>query len=775
MPRFVDTQSNFSGGQVDPAVQARSDLELYKKSSKELSNCAVRITGGIDKRPGHEFINEFANSGIGTFNDHRLIPFLFNDSQRYAVILGASSLAVQTVDGTTCTITTGGGAAPTWTEAEMLELTWTHVADTMILFHKDHQPRTLIRTGATAFTLNLFGFTSKQTGEINCPMLPKRSDLGVYVKTSSHYGNGVTVTTLPTAQWTLDDVGKQISVEGVTGLIQSVNTLSGSKYLNAVVNFHDKMDLFIKLTQDPGYAFGPLEEINRIGDVLHDYSNGSSGGVGPTGTKQAPEMSVKRVNNGASTMICRAINEHVPAALDYMWNLTSHRDFRVLTAAIDTAELRDWWEEEAYNDEYGWPACGTFHEGRLWIAGGDNCPYHVFGSKVGNWFDFNTEDGGPADAIAVTAASNNLANILHLHSTDDLQAYTDAGMLKAPSTDDTPLAPDNTRFKQQTNYGCSNIKPYDFDGATFFVQENNKTIRENIFDASNREKHSSLAISLTAEEMIKDVKSATVLTGINERNEQYALFLNTDNTLAVYQSNREEGARSWAPWSYSLNQGIFQILDIQAIGNEAFVLVRTVRIAGSVDNRYYFAKVAFDQTMDMAVELTHVSGEVWNMPAVIRDYYALGKQAVITMGDASGNKKHAYYLGEYTIDYTTGNVTIPGIDAAYASYTVWAGIHTDSVIKPLPISKVYTDGDVLVDVKRVSAITVDSLNTAQLRVDNQDMSPLSSYADLGVEPISFTGLTKYYLMGWDYAQDIEIRNTLPLPFHIRSLIREVEI
>ena len=69
-----------------------------------------------------------------------------------------------------------------------------------------------------------------------------------------------------------------------------------------------------------------------------------------------------------------------------------------------TAIPQDSWEiESGYEDVWsstrGWPRTCTFHEGRLYFGGSTQRPSTIWGSKVGQFFDFNPDLAYDDDAV----------------------------------------------------------------------------------------------------------------------------------------------------------------------------------------------------------------------------------------------------------------------------------------------------------------------------------------------------------------------------------------
>ncbi len=62
MPRFVDIQTNFSTGELDPLLRSRVDLAQYNNALSKATNVVVQPQGGLRRRPGLKYLAELPNS-----------------------------------------------------------------------------------------------------------------------------------------------------------------------------------------------------------------------------------------------------------------------------------------------------------------------------------------------------------------------------------------------------------------------------------------------------------------------------------------------------------------------------------------------------------------------------------------------------------------------------------------------------------------------------------------------------------------------------------------
>lgn len=595
-------------------------------------------------------------------------------------------------------------------------------------------------------------------------MLPLRFDKGMDVIAVNYRGaatNSARITAVKSNTFKTSDVGKRFYIEDGYFVCDSFVT-------DQVIDGH-----FLSKAED--FWDIPMTNAANFYTIGETIVQGSAATGGPF---DRAKLEIFRFYIDGNGLVGRRTNDIAPVVTNTFKGLQSEVQLAPLSAGVSVTSsyVREYWTEEVYNDDNGWPACGVFHEGRLWIAGGDPAPYHVFGSQSGDYFNFSVGEGLPNEGIAVPCLTDNLAEIIHLHSADNLQAFTNAGMLYAPSTEDVPLAPDNMRFLPQNKYGVSHLPPHVFDRATISIQENNKTVRENAYDVTAQKIESS-PISMTASDLLTNIVDSTVSYGLNERDEQYALFLNEDGSMAVFHSTRDENIRAWVPWSFPLSGNGGLIKQICSVGNEIFALVESDTTYLADFYNYHLVKLNFNTHLDMFSELTYVGAGIgyttWKVNYTYSSEEFEGRTVAVIMDDGAGDE-NAYYLGEFPVATTTGYINIP-IDSSYSGRTLKAGWLYDSRIVPLPLTRVLAEGDVLVDVKHVSAITLDLLNTMHIKVDGQDLDPLILFDDLDEVPVKFSGLRKFYLMGWDYRQDIEIIHSIPIPFELLALTREVEI
>ena len=164
MARFVDFQTNFVTGELDPLLRARVDLQQYNNALAKATNVVIQPQGGLRRRPGLKHIIELPNSGTeSAANGVRLINFEFSVDDSYMLCFVATRMFV-IKDGVLITDINGTGnnfLTTSITAAMLDDLCWVQSADTMVIVHPDLSPVKLVRGGTDAsWTISTITFDS---------------------------------------------------------------------------------------------------------------------------------------------------------------------------------------------------------------------------------------------------------------------------------------------------------------------------------------------------------------------------------------------------------------------------------------------------------------------------------------------------------------------------------------------------------------------------------------------------------------------------------------
>lgn len=158
-----------------------------------------------------------------------------------------------------------------------------------------------------------------------------------------------------------------------------------------------------------------------------------------------------------------------------------------------------------FSDSSSYPACGTYHEGRLWLSGAIG--NRIDGSVSNDIFNFSPTavDGTVADnnAIDYTFNAQDINSIFWMTPQQTgIICGTQAGewLIQASTAGDV-LTPTSIQAKRVTKYGGANVEPVNAPFATLFVERNNRKMLEYLADVFTG-KYSAINVSLTGSHLL---------------------------------------------------------------------------------------------------------------------------------------------------------------------------------------------------------------------------------------------------------------------------------
>mgnify|MGYP003143547768 FL=1 len=211
--------TNFSSGELNPLLAARTDAKAYFDGAKQCRNWYLLDEGGVMRRPGTEYKNTF-----GT-RETRIIPFIFSNDE--VAIFALSNNRLDVVDSNGANVQTNITSNCNWTTAQLFELNYAQFGDTVFITHRDNPIIEIKRTSATNFTVSLFAFEDDDTvtvNSINKTTQPfyKYANSTITLTPGATTGNSVTLTASSSVFVSahngtyLSIGGKQVKIVGFT-------------------------------------------------------------------------------------------------------------------------------------------------------------------------------------------------------------------------------------------------------------------------------------------------------------------------------------------------------------------------------------------------------------------------------------------------------------------------------------------------------------------------------------------------------------------------------
>lgn len=254
--------------------------------------------------------------------------------------------------------------------------------------------------------------------------------------------------------------------------------------------------------------------------------------------------------------------------LDKQWQITEYTSPTVVTAytnsqyTLPSKPVSDW-SESAFSARRGWPCSITFHQDRLVFGGSKSWPSGIWMSCVGRHNNFNVGTGLDDEAIFLTLISEQRQQICTVVSSDNLQILTNVGEWAISSK---PLTPSVVDVKQHTSVGSvasRYLPPQKIEGATVFISNTEKDIRELSLDAlgENYNARDLCAVS-------KHLMNTPIDLSYNEDTRQlYVVMINGD--MATLNQNSALGISAWARYKTA-----GQFKSVATIGGVTYVIVQ---------------------------------------------------------------------------------------------------------------------------------------------------------------------------------------------------------
>jgi hypothetical protein len=723
--RIMQFQTNFSVGELDPLIRARTDLAQYKNALEEATNVIIQPQGGFKRRDGMKFIYDFGSS----FTDFKVIPFEFSVDDSYLLVFVNQRIYVFKSGVLQANINGSGNdyiTATDITTAMLDEINYTQAVDTLILCHEDLQTKRLVRNSDTSWTLENLPIT-------NLPQYAYSFDTHMpdFTITPSASTGNITIT----ASAVTTDTG---TAQG--GAASTITLKSASSYTSD----DQPNGMFITLTSGTGSGqTRHVENYVASTKVLTVYPAWDTAPDNTTGYK-VEAFAPSAVGEYAQVTSTFGRARYVEYVSSTVMKAVTEVDF------FDTDDIvAGFWEsehgyEDVWSNTRGWPRSAAFHEGRLYFGGSKSRPNTIWGSGVINYFDFNAGSGLDDESVEATINTNQLNTIVNLFSGNDFRIFTTGGEFVILQSGNDPITPSNFFVRPQTRLGSkAGIPIEELNGASIFIQRQGKSI--NVFQfGDTTASYQVQNISALSSHLLKGpVDMAARRAASTDESDRLFVVNGTDGSMAVYSIL--VGQNVIAP-SRFVTDGEYIAVGVEVA--DVYVIVK--RTVNGADN-YMLEKFDANLTLDSvknggaasSVTMDQLQGETVQ---IIRDGVLEPEQVVPA--------------SPYTITFAS---------PATSSYQV--GLNYTVTARTMPAEPVLSSGSVQGFKKRIIQVDAIVNSTQDMTINGKQVSFRNfgeDVLDSAVEP--FTGIkTVHGLLGYSGTGQITISQSVPLEMIVLGL------
>ena len=722
MTRIVQFQTNFSVGELDPLLRARTDLQQYSNALETAQNVIVQPQGGVSRRPGTKYIHNFGAS----FTDFKIIPFEYSVTDSYTLVFVDQRIYVFK-GGVLQTNINGSGndyiTATAITASMLDELNFTQAVDTLILCHEDLQTQRLVRNSDTSWTLS----------DLPLSFIPQYAyALDFHQPTFTITPSAIDGNIEITASSATTDTGTAQAGSSSTITLKTSSSFTSDDQPNG---------MFIKITAGTGSGqTRHVEDYVASTKVLTVYpdwdtapDNTSSYSIQPFWESAVGEYAVAVSGFGRARYIEYVSNTKMKAYVE--------------TPFFDTDAIvsGDWESEHGYEDTWsstrGWPRSAAFHEGRLFFGGAKSRPNTIWGSKVIDYFNFDTGTGLDDEGVEATINTNQLNVITHINSGPDLQIFTTGGEFIVAQANIDPITPSTFLVKPQSRIGSKPGVPIeDLQGATIFVQRQGKSIISFQFTDTTAS-YGTTPLSVLSSHLLNDPVDMSVRRATSTDETDRLFLVNNDGTMAVYSILQSQNII--APSKFVTDGSYI------AIGNELATTYCIVKRNVGGTDVYYLEQFDDDVTLDCAK-----TG---------------GAASSVLIGHLHGKTLEIIRDGIVEPSQTTPPYTVTFETAATTSYQV--GLNYTVTVKTMPAEPQLAQGSVQAKKKRIVQVDAIVYETQNMTINDKLVSFRNFGESVLDSPVQqFTGTkTMHGLLGFSGTGQITISQTVPLKMTVLGI------
>lgn len=712
MTRFRELKTNFVAGEFDELLEGRSDIKHYFNGADLLRNVVVLPQGGFRVRPGSRFlwtVPEVPEIDGGGLSNIRLCSFQFSTEQAYLFVFHHKTVTIFRNEAIVATVVTP------WHSSDLLAevaadgamisagISWAQSLDTLLVFHEDFQPRQIQRAGShTAWNIGLYAFSN----------IPQRAfPGGVYV-------NGV------------DEI-QQIEIS-----------------LGTDQTWHngDTFKLILEDEETDNIGFDTDETIlaARIQVALRALPNTADDIIVST---PGPETIVVFFTGADGDRPWGAL------AINIVSTEEANPDMSIV---VTTPGARP--GEDSWSNARGWPRCGVFFQGRLFMAGSYSLPNTVWASRSGAPADFNNKRQSVDYGFEFSSDTDDVPAFLAIYAGRHLQLFSTAGEFYVPVSESEAITPENFVLRRTTSRGIRPGLPvYEVDGGTLFVQRRGKTLREFIY-ADAESAYQANSVSLLSSHLMRDPVGMAMQKSSSTDAADFLFMANSDGTMTVFCTLRTQEVNAFTLW--------------QTLGN--WLDVKTV-----LDGVY----TAAERTVDgEPVRFIEVLDET-----VSTDCAVLGA-GVASVGTAAhlGTQEVDILLDGYVQprgDMVDGEVSFARpSDATWEIGLPWPDVHPDFpgfrwLVRTLAPEQSLSDGTMAGRKRKISNVSMMLHQTTGIIVQRNRVPFQQFGAELLDQPVPiFSGRKRVpVLLGWSYDGKLAMGDTVPTRATVTQLSYAVSV
>lgn len=810
MPKVTYNQTNFTAGELSPRLYGRTDIERYQNAAKVIQNGIPLVHGGVIKRPGTRY------TATAKFSDRttRLIPYVFNKDQAYMLEFGDQYIRFYKNGAQIMNGLVPYEIASPYSYLWLHDIRYVQGADSMFLAHENAKIRRLQRFADDKWVLDVAPFVCEPFAENGLrpsvsltlsaatvgtgrtltagAAIFLASDVGREVV----YNGGIALITAFTSSTqvtaTITVAFDTTSIAGnqwlITGSPQSVLFSSEKGPVGAKVKLDSGKsettgtaktiedanwaggEITIKITAH-GYVNGdvvvisacaPAEYYNgtfKIKGVTADTFKYSVGGINIPDASQFGYAAKVTQNSPIDTFRAADVGKYVRInrglvkITEYVSPTLVNGEVRQEMDAKVPAQAGAWsLESSVWNNYDGYPRAVSLFEQRLVAGGSPAYPQQFWMSTSAEYLDF---EGGldDDDALSFVISSDQINPISHIAQVRILAALTNGGEFTLRGGIEKPITPTNVQIKNQTTFGCNDVRPVRVGNELLFVQRGNRKLMAFAYKSGgiDGDDYTANDLSILAEHI---TESGIVDMCYQQEPDSVLWCVRSDGLIATMTINRDQDVIGWARHT---TDGFFEsVASIPAEnGDDVYAVVRRVINGNTVR---YIERFDSSLHVDCSISGTSIPGaETWT------GLGHLEGKTVNILADGSVMPQQVVSGGSITL--------------SRKAYSIQIGLPLTTRLELLTPEIQTGVGSAQGNAMRTSEVSIRFKDTIGCKVNGDVVAFREFGEDVLDQPVAeFSGVKRIENLGWGRgSSDIVIEHDQPLPFHLLAVIRKFTV
>ena len=756
--------SSFNSGELSPKLWNRVDLDKYGSGCRTLENFITMPYGGINRRPGTQFISEVKDST----KKARLIGFNFSVTTNFVLEFGNQYIRFYSNGAQ---ILSGGNPyeiSSPYLEADLFELQYCQINDVMYIAHANYPVYKLSRLADDNWTLAAV--------EWDYPPFRDENITATTITPSATTGNGITLTA-SSSIFTADNVGGyyRIGTRRATSSIKIALTANGNSDTMAVLGKWEfttsgkwKCTILVEASYDKGSTW----------ETVRSFYGDQDRNIITTGTQTRDCLMRLRVADYSSSVApTYAYLDAVEATVYGVVKITGYTSGTVVTgnvvkdlhtAAAGTATKH--WAEGEWSTRRGFPRSVTLHQQRLFFGGSKSNAVRIWGSTTGDFENFlvTTFDDGSL-SLTLSAVEQNIINWILSYKNSLVIGTSGDEFVLSPATG-AVLSPTNLDIQRNSRFGSAYIPAALVNNAVIYTQRHGRKLQE-LFYNFQTENFISQDLTLLAEHV---TYGGVIQHAFQQQLDSTFWVVTGQGILAGMTYDRNQNVVSWHRHTTDGSfESVSSIYGATTSGDEVWVIVK--RTIGGNTKRYV---ERFDPNYRDTLDLEQINN--WF-------YVDCGKQVV--NGSPSDTVTGLSHLNGKTVAILADGAVHPSktvsggqITLDRTATTVAVGLPYTSTLKPTS----FDPGQLQNGTAQGRHFRVHRLGIRFYKSLGGEVETMPGQFDpipfrgpdtkMDESPGAFTGQKDVHIAG-DFAltADVTLRQSQPLPMSILSLIPRFDV